>query len=69
MTSEDDPDTSARGPRYAGEDRRKTSSKELLGWYSYAWACEPFPTCGLGTVFLLLLLLLLTRARQRHLSP
>jgi hypothetical protein len=34
------------GPRYAGQDRRPTSAKELLGWYAYAFAAETYPVCG-----------------------
>ena len=37
-----------RAPQYPGEDTRLTSSKELFGWYSYAWAAEVFVVCGIG---------------------
>ncbi|KAI3400280.1 hypothetical protein diail_3661 [Diaporthe ilicicola] len=32
--------------RYAGEDTRQTSSKELRGWYMYAFAAETYVICG-----------------------
>ncbi|KAK0630062.1 autophagy-related protein 22 [Bombardia bombarda] len=32
--------------RYAGEDTRPTSSKELNGWYAYAFAAEVYVICG-----------------------
>lgn len=35
-------------PRYAGEDTRLTSTKELWGWYSYGFAAEVFVVCGIG---------------------
>lgn len=35
-------------PRYAGEDTRLTSKKELWGWYSYGFAAEVFVVCGIG---------------------
>lgn len=35
--------------RYAGEDTRLTSKKELWGWYSYGFAAEVFVVCGIGT--------------------
>lgn len=35
-------------PRYAGEDTRPTSKKELWGWYSYGFAAEVFVVCGIG---------------------
>ena len=34
------------GPRYAGQDLRPTSARELLGWWSYAFAAETYPVCG-----------------------
>ncbi|CZR50512.1 probable Autophagy-related protein 22 [Phialocephala subalpina] len=38
------------GPsQYAGEDTRLTSRKELLGWYTYAFAAEVFVICGIGS--------------------
>ena len=37
--------------RYAGEDARKTSSKELAGWFTYAFAAEPFIICGAFTSY------------------
>jgi UMF1 family MFS transporter len=36
-------------PRFPGQDVRPTSRKELLGWYSYAWAAEVFVVCGVGS--------------------
>jgi UMF1 family MFS transporter len=33
-------------PRYPGEDTRPTSSKELAGWYAYAFAAEVYVICG-----------------------
>ncbi|KAI9670190.1 MAG: Autophagy protein 22 [Alyxoria varia] len=36
--------------RYAGEDTRQTSSKELRGWYGYAWAVEVFAVCGIDVI-------------------
>ncbi|KAF1985115.1 MFS general substrate transporter [Aulographum hederae CBS 113979] len=38
-----------RPARYAGEDNRLTSKKELLGWYSYGLAAEIFAVCGVGS--------------------
>ncbi|POS68806.1 autophagy-like protein 22 [Diaporthe helianthi] len=32
--------------RYAGEDTRQTSPKELRGWYMYAFAAETYVICG-----------------------
>lgn len=32
--------------RYPGEDTRPTSSKELAGWYAYAFAAEVYVVCG-----------------------
>ncbi|KAL8873266.1 MAG: hypothetical protein Q9174_001235 [Haloplaca sp. 1 TL-2023] len=34
-------------PRYADEDTRLTSKKELWGWYSYGFAAEVFVVCGI----------------------
>lgn len=34
--------------RYADEDTRTTSKKELWGWYSYGFAAEVFVVCGIG---------------------
>jgi hypothetical protein len=34
---------------YTGQDARPTSSKELLGWYAYAFAAETYVICGIGT--------------------
>jgi MFS transporter, UMF1 family len=38
--------------RYPGEDTRSTSSKELAGWYAYAFAAEVYVVCAIGTVAL-----------------
>ena len=35
-----------RAPRYAGEDTRPTSLKELAGWYMYSFAAETYVICG-----------------------
>ncbi|KAI1390093.1 uncharacterized protein F4822DRAFT_224142 [Hypoxylon trugodes] len=32
--------------RYYGEDTRSTSTKELAGWYMYAFAAETYVICG-----------------------
>jgi len=32
--------------RYPGEDTRPTSSRELAGWYMYAFASETYVICG-----------------------
>ena len=36
-------------PMFPGQDVRPTSKKELMGWYSYAWAAEVFVVCGIGS--------------------
>jgi len=36
-------------PQFPGQDMRPTSRKELMGWYSYAWAAEVFVICGMGS--------------------
>ncbi|KAL7270340.1 Autophagy protein 22 [Rhizina undulata] len=36
-------------PQFPGQDVRPTSRKELMGWYSYAWAAEVFVVCGVGS--------------------
>ncbi|MBE3043632.1 hypothetical protein IMZ48_13895 [Candidatus Bathyarchaeota archaeon] len=38
--------TGAPAPRYAGEDTRATSPRELAGWYMYAFAAETYVLCG-----------------------
>lgn len=38
--------------RYPGEDTRSTSSKELAGWYAYAFAAEVYVVCAIGMVAL-----------------
>ena len=35
-------------PSYPGEDTRRTSKKELSGFYTYSFAAEVFVVCGLG---------------------
>ncbi|KXS98342.1 hypothetical protein AC578_4654 [Pseudocercospora eumusae] len=35
-------------PSYPGEDTRPTSTRELLGFYTYSFAAEVFVVCGLG---------------------
>ncbi|KAI5778581.1 autophagy-related protein 22-like protein [Geopyxis carbonaria] len=52
----DDPDFPRRRsprrrptPLFPGQDVRPTSRKELMGWYSYAWAAEVFVVCGVGS--------------------
>ncbi|KAH7022594.1 autophagy-related protein 22-like protein [Ilyonectria destructans] len=42
-------------PRHAGHDARPTSEKELLGWYSYAFAAETYVICGIGSFIPILL--------------
>lgn len=32
---------------YPGEDTRATSTKELAGWYMYAFAAETYVICGI----------------------
>ncbi len=34
-------------PTYPGEDTRPTSTKELAGWYVYAFASETYVICGM----------------------
>lgn len=43
------PDAHIRRRRYAGEDTRLTSKKELSGFYMYGWAAEVFVVCGIGS--------------------
>lgn len=43
-----DGSTELPAPSYPGEDTRKTSKKELLGFYTYSFAAEVFVVCGLG---------------------
>lgn len=42
-------------PRYPGEDTRRTSQKELAGWYAYAFAAEVYVICGIGSFIPILL--------------
>ncbi|CAM1507208.1 Fc.00g068490.m01.CDS01 [Cosmosporella sp. VM-42] len=42
-------------PRHAGHDARPTSHKELMGWYSYAFAAEVYVICGIGSFIPILL--------------
>lgn len=43
-----DESTELTPPSYPGEDTRRTSKKELLGFYTYSFAAEVFVVCGLG---------------------
>jgi UMF1 family MFS transporter len=40
-------------PKHAGHDARPTSQKELMGWYSYAFAAETYVICGIGMFYCL----------------
>ncbi|EWC46812.1 hypothetical protein DRE_04057 [Drechslerella stenobrocha 248] len=40
---------------YPDEDTRPTSTKEVYGWYSYAWASEVFAICAMGSFIPVLL--------------
>ncbi|KAF3902596.1 hypothetical protein ABW21_db0208124 [Orbilia brochopaga] len=42
-------------PTYPDEDIRPTSTKEIYGWYSYAWASEVFAICAMGSFIPVLL--------------
>ncbi|SPN96724.1 probable Autophagy-related protein 22 [Cephalotrichum gorgonifer] len=53
MTEETPPADPA--PRYAGEDTRPTSTKELAGWYMYAFAAETYVICGISSFIPILL--------------
>jgi UMF1 family MFS transporter len=33
-------------PKYPGDDTRPTSTKEIAGWYAYAFAAEVYVICG-----------------------
>lgn len=44
----DDLEDSILATRFADEDTRPTSQKELWGWYSYGWAAEVFAICAMG---------------------
>lgn len=49
MTEDPSSDRDAAGDRqarYAGEDTRLTSTKELAGWYMYSFAAETYVLCG-----------------------
>ena len=37
-----------RPPRYAGEDTRLTTTRELTGWYAYGLAADVFSVCGVS---------------------
>jgi len=39
---------------YPGQDKRPTSTRELLGWYSYIFASEVYAVVALSTFSLLL---------------
>lgn len=41
-------DNDIPSPSYPGEDTRSTSTRELLGFYTYSFAAEVFVVCGLG---------------------
>ncbi|KAI2615603.1 autophagy-related protein 22 [Hypoxylon sp. NC1633] len=41
--------------RYPGEDTRPTSSKELAGWYMYAFAAETYVICAISSFIPILL--------------
>lgn len=41
-------DEDAGDPRFADEDTRPTSTKELVGFYAYSFAAEVFIVCGIG---------------------
>ncbi|KAI1213814.1 autophagy-related protein 22 [Annulohypoxylon truncatum] len=41
--------------RYHGEDTRPTSTKELAGWYMYAFAAETYVICGISSFVPILL--------------
>lgn len=45
-SSIDTGDGSPPDGRYPGEDNRPTSTKELSGWYMYAFAAETYVICG-----------------------
>ena len=51
----DDMDDAADATRFADEDTRPTSQKELWGWYSYGWAAEVFAICAMGRSSIILL--------------
>jgi len=42
-------------PRYPGDDTRPTSTKEIAGWYAYAFAAEVYVICGIGSFIPILL--------------
>ncbi|KAH6898967.1 autophagy-related protein 22-like protein [Thelonectria olida] len=42
-------------PSHAGHDARPTSQKELMGWYSYAFAAETYVICGIASFIPILL--------------
>lgn len=48
MAQDDEPCRLEPPSRYADEDTRTTSKKELWGWYSYGFAAEVFVVCGIG---------------------
>ncbi|KKY36110.1 putative autophagy-like protein 22 [Diaporthe ampelina] len=49
------PDPPSPPVRYAGEDTRQTSPKELRGWYMYAFAAETYVICAIGSFIPILL--------------
>lgn len=42
-------------PRYPGDDTRPTSTKEIAGWYAYAFAAEVYVICAIGSFIPILL--------------
>lgn len=49
------PEEAPARPAYPEQDTTPTSSRELFGWYCYAWASEPFIVSAVGTFVPLLL--------------
>lgn len=49
--SDPESDTETLRPAYVGHDGRPTSSKEVAGWYMYAFAAETYVICGIGMFF------------------
>lgn len=49
----DDLEDPVHATRFADEDTRPTSQKELWGWYSYGWAAEVFAICAMGASFII----------------
>ncbi|KAJ6779553.1 hypothetical protein PWT90_05177 [Aphanocladium album] len=58
MSSDDSDDRLALPgavPHYSGHDARPTSTKEIQGWYMYAFAAETYVICGIGSFIPILL--------------